>query len=378
MTAIAIVKPISVRKGNLAGLKAVLDYIKDDVKTKSGELVFGWNCMKDRAFRDMLITKDLFGKTTGRQYAHFVQSFDPRDNITPELAYKIGQEYIAENEKWRNFQILMAVHTNEEHLHIHYIINSVNTKDGTKWQCSKRDLKQLRERSDELCRKYNLHVIERGNRGHRSYGEYAAYQKGVSWKQRLATAIADCLLQSKSRADFLHRLDERGIDADFGKKNVMFTVRAGTYEHNKDMKCGNYTLMSYGDFSRENIMNHFKVNKGLLELAFEDVPLLQDAFLEVGKMLFPNNPTELQDMYIGGMEFIDFDRLTRVEIEAYLKRKKFEQLQKKARAEWEKQSRSGGVVLACIADTLAMILEYRKEQQAFDYSIHDYENEYEL
>lgn len=35
----AIVKPIKVRVGNLAGLRAVLDYIKDDRKTQNGALV---------------------------------------------------------------------------------------------------------------------------------------------------------------------------------------------------------------------------------------------------------------------------------------------------------------------------------------------------
>ena len=135
MTAIAIVKPISVRQCSIAGLKAVLDYVKDETKTKNGDLIFAWNCMKNREFKDMLLTKNIFSKTTGRQYAHFVQSFHERDNLTPETAYKIGKEYIAGNKKWRDFQIVMAVHTNEEHLHIHYIINSVNSRNGAKWQC---------------------------------------------------------------------------------------------------------------------------------------------------------------------------------------------------------------------------------------------------
>jgi len=72
--------------------------------------------------------------------------------------------------------------------------------------------------------------------------------------------------------------------------------------------------------------------------------------------------------------------MTREEIEAYLKRQELEQLRKKALAELEKQSKSSGVVLACIADILALISEERKEQQVLDYyyNIQDYENEYEL
>lgn len=375
----AIVKPIKVRRSNLAGLRGVIDYIKDGEKTQDGVLVYMKNGLVGNEFKQMVIVKELYGKTTGRQYTHFVQSFDERDEITPELAFKIGREYIDSLEKWNDFQVLMAVHTDQDHMHIHYIINSVNSKDGSKWQCSKQDLKHFREQSDVLCRKYHLGVIERGNRGHRSYGEYTANQKGASWKAMLAADVADCLQYSKSKPDFLHRLDKYGIDADFGNKNIMFTIEKSVYGLDKEVKCSNFKLMSYGDFSKQNIENYFRANKGILQLAFEDMGLMQDAFLEVGKILFPNNPTELQDRYFGGMDYIDFDALTREEIEAYLKHKKAQQLQLKAWAQWDKQSQ-GGQILSCIADTLEEIIKLRQENQLSDYFTkeYDYDNEYEL
>lgn len=378
MNRIAIVKPIKVRMGRVAGLRAVIDYIKDDSKTQNGDLVFAWNCMKDKEFQQMLITKELFGKTSGRQYAHFVQSFPDNENITPELAHEIGRKYIESLPQFENFQVVMATHTNEPHLHNHIIVNSVNIKTGSKWQFSKADLEFLREQSDALCRAYGLSVIERGNRGHKSYGEYTAYKNGASWKAKLAADIASCLEDSKSMVDFLHRLNEYGIDADFGKKNIMFTIRAGTYGLNKDMMCSNFKLMSYGDFSKQNIEDYFKVNKGILELAFNDIPLVQDAFLKIGKMLFPDNPSHFQDLYFGGMDYIDFDGLTRKEIEAYLKHKKAQQLDLKARMEWDKQSNSGGKLLATIADILELIDSFWRERQLVDLFAPEHENEYEL
>lgn len=71
----AIVKPIKVREGNLAGLRGVLNYIKADFKTKDGALVFGKDCIHEKAFEQMLITKKAFHKDTGRQFAYFVQRF---------------------------------------------------------------------------------------------------------------------------------------------------------------------------------------------------------------------------------------------------------------------------------------------------------------
>jgi hypothetical protein len=347
-------------------------------KTDGGRLVYmsGGSGNDGREFQDMVRTKNLFGKTTGRQYAHFIQSFHAKDPITPDIALQIGKEYIASLKQWEDFQVLMAVHTNTDNIHIHYIINTVNAKTGTKWQCSRQDLKHFRSQSDELCRRYNLHVIENGNRGHQSSGEYNAFRKGVSWKAMLATDIAGCLKNSKSKADFLHRLDERGIDVDFGHKNVMFFIKTGAYGLTKDMKCGDYALRGYGDFSKENIFNHFKVNKGLLELALGDPSLLQDVLLDIGRMMFPDDHTRLQDLYLGGMELADFDRMTQEEIESYLKQKKLEQIRKKALIEWESGQEGSGAILGCIVETLKLIVDYLTDENEADFIEPD--DEYEI
>jgi hypothetical protein len=237
----------------------------------------------------MVRTKKLFGKTTGRQYAHFVQSFHEKDPITPELAFQIGREYIAGLKQWHNFQVSMAVHTDTEHMHIHYIINSVNMLNGAKWQCSKQDLKHFRQQSDELCRRYNLHVLEHGNRGHQSYGEYKHHQNGTSWKAMLAADIADCIEQATSHADFHHLLDERGIEADISKTSTMFFIKAGTYGLKSDRHCGDKALRSYRDFSAAAIEKHFA-----------DIPSLQTMIDNLA-----NNPSLLMDaMYDIGQMFI--------------------------------------------------------------------------
>ena len=68
---------------------------------------------------------------------HYVQSFSPNEKITPELAHKIGVE-LAERVA-PGFQIVVATHIDKDHLHTHFIINSVNYKTGMKW---KGDLRQ--------------------------------------------------------------------------------------------------------------------------------------------------------------------------------------------------------------------------------------------
>ncbi len=376
----AIVKPIKVRVGNLAGLRAVLDYIKDDHKTQYGALVYCKDLLKGKEYQQMVITKRAFHKDTGRQYAHFVQSFDPRDNVTPDLAYKIGQEFIKRYEHFKGFQVVMAVHTNEQHMHIHYIINSVSHENGSKWQSSPEDLKRMRSLSDELCLEHGLSVIEHGRKGHRSYGEYS---QTASWKRQLAQDIANNLALSHSRADFIHGMANIGIDADVGQKSILFTIPSGVYGLQSERKCSNWKLMSYGDFTTENMRNTWNCNAGLARIGGSDMQLLQEVLLELGQLHCPNTPNRYQDMYLRD---IPFDSMTKQEIEIALSRKALDSMLEKARQAHEKaqaESQQAGLLLATIAATLTEVLRWQEEQQK-NAPYHDYyteyeeENEYEL
>lgn len=375
----AIVKPIKVRVGNLAGLRAVLDYVKNGDKTQDGTLVFAKDLLKGMEFQQMVNTKRLFHKDSGRQYAHFVQSFDPKDNVSPELAFAIGQDFIRRFGAFEPFQVVMAVHTNKPQMHIHYVINSVSPVDGCKWQSSPEDLKQMRAISDDLCREHGLSVIEHGKQGHKSYGEHTA---AVSWKRQLAWDIAVCLAISQGRADFQHRMHGLDIDVDVGEKSILFTILAGVYDLHEERKCSNIKLMSYGDFSTENIKATWKCNHALADIGRNDMQTMQDVLLELGQLHCPDVPDRYQEMYLHD---ISFDGLTKQEIEIALSRKALETMLAKARQAHEKseaERRQSGLLLATISDTLAEVLHWRNQQQniQFDSPYHsdEDENEFEL
>lgn len=57
-------------------------------------------------------------------YNHNVISFAPDDPITPSQALAFGKEFA---EKWfPKYQTLIAVHQDREHLHIHFVTNTVS------------------------------------------------------------------------------------------------------------------------------------------------------------------------------------------------------------------------------------------------------------
>ncbi len=51
--------------------------------------------------------------------------------ITPELAHEIGVRLA--NEMWGDrFQVVVTTHLNTNHIHNHFVLNSVSFKDGKK------------------------------------------------------------------------------------------------------------------------------------------------------------------------------------------------------------------------------------------------------
>lgn len=180
----------------------------------------------------------------------------------------------------------------------------------------------------------------------------------------LALDIAACQEKSANRQDFLHNLDELGLDADFGRKNIMFFVRenaARRYGLKKEMSCENKKLMSYGDFSKENIENTLWVNGRLIKQGWNDFEVLQDVLLELGRLNFTDNPTKLQDMYFEG---INFDGLIQKEIDVLLKQREQERLSQKARLEYEQQWNRKNIVLPCIDGILEEVLQWKEKSIA--------------
>lgn len=181
--------------------------------------------------------------------------------MPPELAYEIGREFLEKVPHFRGFQVLMAAHTNEAHMHLHYVVNSVSAHDGHKWQCSPKDLKRMREISDKLCREHRLSVIEKTGKSNQHY----EYTSSNSWKRQLATDIADSLKYSRNQDDFIAELTERDLKVKIYQPNYVgytfvFTVPQGYCGLEKEMKCSAKKLLGYGYFTEENLFRIMEFN----------------------------------------------------------------------------------------------------------------------
>lgn len=115
------------------------------------------NCSEDNPFDDMKDTKDYYCKNDGVLAYHGYQSFKEGE-VPPDIAHEIGVKFI--EEMFKDYEVVVATHQNTNHIHNHFIINSVSFKTGKKYNNNRTNLAKLRNISDSLCAEYGLSVLD--------------------------------------------------------------------------------------------------------------------------------------------------------------------------------------------------------------------------
>lgn len=208
-------------------LHAVLHYAADGSKTYTKEerslFVTGINCGTNTAFQEMRAIQERFGKTSGNVAYHAYQSFKPGE-VTPELCHKLGVE-LARRMWGTNYQVLVATHFNTGTYHNHLVVNSVGLWDGKKFDCSKRAYYELRRLSDELCREYQLSVIE-NPKGKTPRSLYFAEKNGEPTRYNLMREALDAALKvSVDGNDLRKALRDQGYEFDATPTHKYATIK---------------------------------------------------------------------------------------------------------------------------------------------------------
>lgn len=115
------------------------------------------NCSERNSYEDMLFTKEEYGKTNGILAFHGYQSFKEGE-VTSDIAHEIGVKFA--EEMFKDFEVVVATHQNTNHIHNHFIVNSVSFKNGKKYNNNRTNLAKLRHISDSLCAEYGLSTLD--------------------------------------------------------------------------------------------------------------------------------------------------------------------------------------------------------------------------
>lgn len=195
-----------------------INYVMNPKKTVEADgwmYVDGINTVPETAEKSMMAVKHRYGKENGTMAYHVIQSFAPGE-VTPETAHEIGIK-LAERMWGDRFEVVVSTHLDHEHIHNHFVYNSVSFVDGKKYNDNIKNLYKLREVSDELCREYKLSVVlnPKKSRGI-TYNEYMNEKNMKLTKNAIIkTEIDETILTAISRKDFFNQMKKKGYTFNF-------------------------------------------------------------------------------------------------------------------------------------------------------------------
>lgn len=237
----ATVTYIRESKQSISAMKGVIDYCCQDKKVydeiSNQRLVSGINCDGENAFKEFMATKKSYGKTDGMNFYQYVQSFSPEENITPQKAHEVALEFA--ERAWTGYEVLVATHCDAQHIHSHFVINSVSFENGKKLRQNPNTLNSLRALSDEICRHHNLSTLEPYSKDGMkiSTREYRTAVKGQSWKFKLMNDIDKAMNISGSKEDFINAMSIMGYSVTWTDDRKYIT-----YQCPNKMKCRDIKL----------------------------------------------------------------------------------------------------------------------------------------
>lgn len=126
---------------------------------------------------------------------------------------------------------MVSTHTDCDHIHSHFIINSVSFETGKKLHQSANAIQELRQESDALCMEYGLSICQPKEQRTKPMpaGEYHSAIRGDSWKMRLINNIDECMRYATSKKMFIEMMESEGYSVKWTdtRKNITYTTPDG-------------------------------------------------------------------------------------------------------------------------------------------------------
>ena len=245
-------------------LEHSINYILQPKKLGETNLVGGINCLPDMAYQQMKATKQMFGKTGGRQGYHFVISLKP-DEGTPEIMYDIAMRFAQEVFRGE-YEALVAVHTDRNHLHAHIVINSVNMVTGYKFQYGNGDWKFcFQPITNKLCEEYGLHITPAEYSKEPTNMSRPQWEREKKFSEWIKQDTMFCAINAESMEHFIFLLEKSGFEVKQGKH---IAVKVPGMKRFKRLD----TISE--DFSRENLEAMFKYGDASLVVPINHTMLL--------------------------------------------------------------------------------------------------------
>ncbi len=120
------------------------------------------------------------------------------------------------------FEVVVSTHLDKQHLHNHFVLNSVSFKDGKRYYDNNASYALMRKTSDRLCREHALSVIENPQRGKsRHYAEWKAEREGKpTWRGLIREDVDQAVAAAMTFTQFIAALRKEGYEVKTGVKHM--------------------------------------------------------------------------------------------------------------------------------------------------------------
>lgn len=198
---------------SVGALKAAVDYmlgrrkeqIERGIKKTAEGLYTALGCDRDNFANNILVTRKLNGKSNSKYkentiLAHKMSiSFHPLYNVDHKTAFEIAQDFAEHFIHSKGYEVLFAVHTDTDHVHVHFLMSNCNIETGKSYRRSQRDLYEMSEYFGKKCLEYGFTNSVRESfynhnlsqkRDKLTFGETQIYKRGEqSYKDDLRQII---------------------------------------------------------------------------------------------------------------------------------------------------------------------------------------------
>ena len=266
----AINKTINKSTKTHAAMRNCIEYVLQEHKTEQALVyVTGPAPEKvtyDSVYKCFLDEKKIWGKDSGRMYAHNIISWHKDEQITLQQALEFGKAFA---EKWfQGFQTLIGVHKDRNHVHVHLVTNTVSYEDGHKLHNSRADLEKMKQFTNEMCRQRGLTVAMKGkdfygkdlDEGHViawSKNKYHLLANDVKESHVAACAIAcmEVMEDCAGKEEFIEKMAQNGWRVTWknSRKNITFENEEG-----KKVRDSNISKTFHLNITKEALTDEFE------------------------------------------------------------------------------------------------------------------------
>ena len=298
--------PITKRVAHYGSPQQLLDYILDEkgYGEKVG-IASSINCNIETALTEYLDIQKKYNMKGNRVAYHIIQSFSPKDKISPEQANEIGKRLC--KELYSNYQCVISTHIDKGHVHNHISINAISL-DGKKLEDrlsnTKEGLYALSNTSDRIAAEYGCFIMPK-KIYHKDKKKDLYYQyKEQTFKEKIQEDIESVIYKCNTLDEFLDELSIMGYRIKRGKHIAVKGIGMERYARISTIDVKYSTNKLYEFFKSKNNIKLLEikgvpnlVNEGIIEKANESkIAIEKSQFATKGKVYSEYQKTKYQEL----------------------------------------------------------------------------------